>query len=141
MLDSFDPQTPYILAASSHLDFIKLRYLQMSVEAAAARRQTCRGTEAEFAALRWLNEHRFGNSPSIAALLDAQQRAVTAASTLAINEPASRLREPLHCPACGTKTEKFPYERWRYCVPCVKELNEIHFELEGSDRGFGTWLI
>jgi hypothetical protein len=73
MLDLDHPMTPYIVAAARHVDYIKRQCLYMSVEPRSERPRTLHGMESEFAALRWLNEQKFDNKATIAAMLDALQ--------------------------------------------------------------------
>ncbi len=71
MLDLSHPKTPQVFAAARQLDLI-LEYLRkISYSDSRSRLFMIEVIRPCFVALRWLNTNRFGQSPKIAANIDA----------------------------------------------------------------------
>jgi hypothetical protein len=140
MLDDENPASADIVAAARQMDMIlQLCKLITRQRTSAKRQYTLRISEPAFAALRWLNAGRFGNSADItAAIAETEKRAIDLAAMP--TDSSSPLSWPLeHCPACGEElTKPNKYETMSYCRKCLGTIMTGYGRL---DQLFGTWAI
>lgn len=142
MLNLDDPQAPYIVAAALHCGRIFEACKYMTRDDSKQRLSWLHGVESEFAALRWLNEHRFGRSAEITASIAVLEREVSDLARRELRSDAVYGESQTHCPACSTSLEVHVHENNRvYCTPCFRALLPAFHAIESSEAGFGTWVI
>jgi hypothetical protein len=151
MLDLSHPQTPHIFAASNQLDMILNFCKRMSISTGKHRLDMLEIVRPCFAALRWLNSQRFGDSPDIATGTSDLEQAAERLARLGDGK-ADRPTgvPPSVCPVCDVKLTTYgvyepspglqvPKERW--CSPCLGVIMPALQRLRSSSKGFGTNAI
>jgi hypothetical protein len=151
MLDLSHPQTPHIFAASNQLDMVLDFCKRISISDSKGRADLVEIVRPYFAALRWLNAERFGNSPNIAAGITELERAAEQLAALGDGKAEwSAGVPPSVCPVCGVALTtygvyeprpglKVPKERW--CSPCLGVIMPALERLRSGSEGFGTEAI
>jgi hypothetical protein len=150
MLDLDHPQTPHIFAASNQLDMVLDFCKRISISHSSGRGRMLEIVRPCFAALRWLNGERFGNSPAIAAGITDLERAADQLARLGDGWAEWPAGAPSACPVCGapitnygvyepTPGLKVPKERW--CSPCLDVIMPALRRLRSGSGGFGTGAI
>jgi hypothetical protein len=138
MLDLTNPKSAHIFAASRQLDVILGTCKEITTIQGDRRFFRLEVVRPTFAALRWLNAQRFGNSQSIEEAIDELERQADALAALPTS-PAITLASPIICPSCGGElTKPHQYNPQPYCSPCLQMIMPSHGRL---DQGFGTWAI
>jgi hypothetical protein len=101
LLDLSHPKTPQVFAAARQLDLI-LEYLRkISYSDSRSRLFMIEVIRPCFVALRWLNTNRFGQSPKIAANIDALEEEAERLSQLGEGRLVQIGPEPpTRCPVC-----------------------------------------
>lgn len=140
MLDTSQPQTACIFAAARHEDMILDACKQITLCDAFKRRYWLEIILPSFAALRWLNCERFGNSPEIASGIDQLERGVRRLVDLPISgSPDPETGTLARCPACRSEPRApDEYDSIRYCSTCLDIIMPALSQIRSWDTGFGT---
>lgn len=152
MLDLDHPQTPHVFAAFRQLGLIHDYLKRISYADRKERLHLLEIIRPCFAALRWLQSHRFTNEPHIAAAIDELEVAAGQLARLADGRAEYSADEmpPSQCPVCRQPLTtygeyepepglKVPKERW--CSPCLEVAMPAFQRLMDSHEGFGTDAI
>jgi hypothetical protein len=137
------PGTGKIFAASRQLDLILQLCKLITLQRTSAQRQcTLETFMPAFAALRWLNAERFGESSEIGAGIEELEGGAIALANLKTGDPPVGRYPPKACPVCGVppisigKRSPVPY-----CPNCLKTIMPGLEWLRSTERGFGTDCI
>jgi len=143
MLDLEHPRTPYVFAASLQEDFILDYCKRISLSDRDSRLFMLEVIRPAFAALRWLNETRFGGSPQIAKSIDLLERQAENLAQLPESNPARRIAGyPQRCPVCNKpQTEPSHYDPTPCCPNCLEIIMPSLIRLRSCEHGFGTEAI
>ena len=140
MLDTSQLHTAYVFAAARHEDMILEACKQITLCETFRRRYCHEVILPSFAALRWLNRERFGDSPKIASGIDRLERDVQKLVDLPVSgSPDPQTGTFAKCPACGS-TPRSPdeYESIRYCSACLDTILPGFMQIRSWETGFGT---
>jgi hypothetical protein len=142
MLNRNNPRSAHIIAASNQLGFILTFAKNMTLATGKQRSDLYLIVEPAFAALRWLNEHRFENSTKIANRISYLQMMLRQLADMGHEvtlEPATGRKE---CPVCGSEvTLGSEYSPQSYCSTCLHTVMPAYRELGSAKDGFGTVSI
>jgi hypothetical protein len=143
VLDLDHPRTPHVFAASRQEDLILDYCKRITLAGAAGRRFMLEVIRPAFAALRWLNKERFGDSLTIASGIDQWEREVEALVGLPLIDPDHCGGPASRCPACGGKPippSKYG-SRVPYCSSCLGGMMPGLRRVRSFEEGFGTDAI
>jgi hypothetical protein len=143
VLDLDDPRTPHIFAASWQLDFILDNVKRISLSDKRSRLFTLEVIRPAFAALRWLNKTRFGQSPKIANNIDELERQTEKLANLSLQCPGQLLLGyPDNCPVCGEfRQGPNEYDPRPYCSACLDVIMPSLSSVQSCEEGFHTEAI
>jgi len=143
MLDLEHPRTPHVFAASRQEDLILDYCKRISLSDRNARVFMLEVIRSAIAALRWLNQTRFGSSAQISKSIDLLERQVETLAQLAQKDPERRIAGyPDRCPVCNeARTEPNQYDPTPYCPNCLKIMMPALMRVRSCEYGFGTEAI
>lgn len=143
MLDLDHSSTPWVFAAARQEDMILEYCKRITLAGEHGRRFMLEVVRPAFAALRWLNRERFGDSVSIVSGIDQLEREVEALATLPLVNPDHRGGPAALCPACGGKPTITPdeYAPTPYCSECLDVIMPGLGRVRSCQEGFGTDAI
>jgi hypothetical protein len=156
MLELGHPKTPHIFAAARQLDVILAYLKQISHSDSQGRLFMMDVIRPCFVALRWLNVHHFGQSPKIAAHIDALEQEAEKLARLGDGRLAQGDGEfPTRCPVCNkaltiTGQRRFglmkrltgvPEHEERYCWDCLRPAMQAYWRVQSVEDGFATQAI
>jgi hypothetical protein len=143
MLDLDHPQSAHVFAAARQEDLILDCCKVMTLSDANGRRRTLEIIRPAFAALRWLNRERFGNSEQIGAGIDQLEREAESLAALPVTGTRDRWTATFRqCPACGSEPNApTQYDPRRYCSKCLDLVMAGLSRIRSLETGFGTDAI
>ncbi len=140
MPDLNHPMAPHRFAATRQEDLILGCCKHMTLEDSFERQFTLDIIRPAFAALRWLNSERFGNSATIKNSIEHLEAEVEKLSKLPLRFSSTTKETNRRCPHCGSVGRSRPPEV-PYCDKCLGLVRCGLDKVSSLEEGFGTDAI